>query len=120
MQKLTAADSETRSADLIADNLDRRKALFPEAFTEGKIDYDVLSQVLGGGVDEREEKYGLNWHGKRRGEPLSHGIIAGYRELSPLRESNIVVRDSAFADDVAKINMAAVLEQHGLAHVRSL
>lgn len=29
-------------------------------------------------------------------------------------------RDSAFADDVAKTNMAAILEQHGIPSVRSL
>ena len=28
--------------------------------------------------------------------------------------------DSAFADDVAKTNLAAILNQHGLANVRSL
>ncbi|CAN5691438.1 hypothetical protein BH23GEM3_BH23GEM3_05640 [soil metagenome] len=29
-------------------------------------------------------------------------------------------RDSAFADDVAKTNLAAILNQHGLQNVRSL
>ena len=47
------------------------KALFPEAFTVDKIDFDALRQVLGGEVDEREEKYGLNWHGKRRARQLA-------------------------------------------------
>ena len=32
----------------------------------------------------------------------------------------VVFRDSAFADDVAKTNCAAILEQHGLTNVRSL
>ena len=66
VKKLTANDPETRSADVIAENIDQLKALFPEAFTEGKVDFDVLKQLLGGEVEEREEKYGLNWHGKRR------------------------------------------------------
>jgi hypothetical protein len=30
------------------------------------------------------------------------------------------LEDSAFPDDVAKSNLAAILEQHGLKHVRSL
>lgn len=34
--------------------------MFPEAFTEDKIDFEVLKQLLGGAVEECEEKYGLN------------------------------------------------------------
>ena len=66
MEQITANDPETKSTDLVGDNLKQLRALFPEAFTEGKIDFEVLKQLLGGTVDEREEKYGLNWHGKRR------------------------------------------------------
>lgn len=66
IKKLGSDASETKSADVIAENLDALQALFPEAFKEGKIDFDVLKQLLGGAVDERSEKYGLNWHGKRK------------------------------------------------------
>ncbi len=61
MKKLTAEDTETKSPDLVAGNIDQLKALFPEAFTEGKVDFEVLKHLLGGTIDEREEKYGLNW-----------------------------------------------------------
>lgn len=61
----------TASADIVQDNLVALRELFPEAFTEGKIDFDVLKQLLGGAVDEREEKYGLNWHGKRKARQLA-------------------------------------------------
>ena len=71
MQKLIANDPETRSADIVADNIEHLKALFPEAFTEDKIDFEVLKQLLGGEIDDREEKYGLNWHGKRRARQLA-------------------------------------------------
>ena len=71
MKKITVNDPESRSADLIAENLHYLKALFPEAFTEGKLDFAVLGQLLGGAVDEGEEKYGLNWHGKRRARQLA-------------------------------------------------
>ena len=71
MQKLTDQDPEIQSANLIAGNIDRLKSLFPEALTEGKVDFEVLKQLLGGAVDEREEKYGLNWHGKRRARQLA-------------------------------------------------
>ncbi len=71
MKRLTGNDSEIRSADVLAENIEQLRALFPEAFTEGKIDFDVLNQLLGGVLDEREEKYGLNWHGKRRARQLA-------------------------------------------------
>jgi adenine-specific DNA-methyltransferase len=71
VKKLTADDPATQSADIVAGNVEQLKKLFPEAFTEGKIEFDVLKQLLGGAVDEREEKYGLNWHGKRRARQLA-------------------------------------------------
>lgn len=58
---------EGQSANIIADNVDRLKELFPEAFTEGGVNFETLRQLLGdaGVLDEGEEKYGLNWHGKK-------------------------------------------------------
>ena len=71
MKILTAVDPETKSPDLIADNIAQLKSLFPEAFTEGKVDFEVLRQLLGGAVEEREEKYGVNWNGKRCARQLA-------------------------------------------------
>jgi adenine-specific DNA-methyltransferase len=71
MEMLTTDDPATKSADTVAENVQALKALFPEAFTEGQIDFEVLKQLLGGVVDERDEKYGLNWHGKRRARQLA-------------------------------------------------
>ena len=71
MKKLDLNDPDTRSADIVAGNIDALKALFPEAFTEGKIDFEVLKGLLGAAVDERDEKYGLNWHGKRRARQIA-------------------------------------------------
>jgi adenine-specific DNA-methyltransferase len=53
-------------------------------------------------------------------EALAHGIVAWHKELAPVVDTTCVFRDSAFTDDVAKTNMAAILEQHGIANVRSL
>ena len=64
-------DPDVKSADIVADNIEALKALFPEAFAEGRIDFEVLKELLGGAVDEREEKYGLNWHGKRRARQIA-------------------------------------------------
>jgi len=65
MKKITDQDPESKSPDILTENIERLRVIFPEAFTEGKVDFEVLKQLLGSTVDEREEKYGLNWHGKR-------------------------------------------------------
>jgi hypothetical protein len=40
--------------------------------------------------------------------------------LAPSGESTVVFRDNAFADDVAKTNLTAILDQQGISNVRSL
>ena len=76
MQQLTANDPETKSPDLVAENVSRLRALFPELVTEGPdgvaVNVDVLKQLVGDRtVTDAEEKYGLNWHGKRRARQLA-------------------------------------------------
>ena len=71
MKKITLNDPESRSADFVAENLEHLKVLFPEAFTEGQVDFDVLKQLLGGTVDDSDEKFGLNWHGKCQARRLA-------------------------------------------------
>jgi len=76
-----------QSADIVAENIDQLKALFPEAFTEGKVNFDVLKQLLGGVVDEREEKYGLNWHGKKAARQIALTLSTG--TLRPCPEESV-------------------------------
>ena len=53
-------------------------------------------------------------------EALALGIAEWHDELTSAGDSTVVFRDSAFEDDVAKTNLAAILEQRGLGNVRSL
>lgn len=71
MKKLEANAPETQSADIVADNLTQLKEIFPDVFSEGDVQFEVLRQLLGGAVAEIEEKYGLNWHGKRRARQIA-------------------------------------------------
>ena len=87
MKRITPNDPETRSADVVAQNLEHLKMLFPETFTEGKVDFEVLKQLLGTAVDESEEKYGLNWHGKRQARQLALTPSTG--TLRPCREDSV-------------------------------
>lgn len=87
MNKITHGDPLTHSVDLISENIEALKALFPEIVVEGKIDFDVLRQILGAQVDEREEKYGLNWHGKRKARQLALTPSTG--TLRPCPEESV-------------------------------
>ena len=53
-------------------------------------------------------------------EPLAQGIVAWHKELAPAGDTTCIFRDSAFVDDVAKTNLAVILEQYGIQNVRSL
>ncbi|WKW12646.1 site-specific DNA-methyltransferase [Pseudogemmatithrix spongiicola] len=92
MKKLSAADSETKSADLVSENVERLKALFPELVTEGldgvAINVDVLKSLVGDRtVTDAEEKYGLTWHGKRRARQLALTPSTG--TLRPCPEDSV-------------------------------
>ena len=53
-------------------------------------------------------------------DALGEGIAIWQETLVPAGETLVVFRDSAFVDDVAKTNLAALLEQRGLGKVRSI
>ncbi len=53
-------------------------------------------------------------------EPLGQGLVQWHQQLAPAVDSRVVFKDSAFADDVAKTNLTAILQQNGISDVRSL
>ncbi|MBH9553985.1 site-specific DNA-methyltransferase [Inhella gelatinilytica] len=84
---------------------------------ESKVVAGKTAQSIGGGVllaclDESIKA--------SEAEALALGIVAWHRELQTAGDVTCVFRDSAFENDVAKTNLAAILEQHGIAKVRSL
>lgn len=87
MELITAADPASRSADPVAANVARLQALFPDAVAEGRVDFDALRQLLGAAVADGEEKYGLNWHGKRAARRLALTPSAG--TLRPCPEESV-------------------------------
>ena len=87
MKRITAEDPDSRSSDLVADNIAHLARLFPEAFTEGEVNFTVLRELLGDATDETEEKYGLNWHGKRRARRLALTPSTG--TLRPCPEESV-------------------------------
>lgn len=78
----------------------------------GKSVYNIGFGVLFACLDDKIEKDEI--------ETLAEGITAWQNELEPASDTQVVFRDSAFSDDITKTNMTAILEQNGIAHVRSL
>jgi adenine-specific DNA-methyltransferase len=92
MKRIESTDPEAKSADPLAENIAQLKALFPELITEGPdgaaVNVDVLKQLVGDTtLTDAEEKYGLNWHGKRRARQLALTPSAG--TLRPCPEESV-------------------------------
>jgi adenine-specific DNA-methyltransferase len=85
MQKMTPSDGQ--SMNVVDENIAVLKKAFPEAFTEDGIDFEVLRQLLGDNVAEGEEKYGLNWFGKKKARQIA--LIPSMGTLRPCPEESV-------------------------------
>ncbi len=56
---------QKETAAIVPEQMEQLRDLFPQAFTEGKIDFDKLRESLGEEVDSRPERYSFSWAGKR-------------------------------------------------------
>ena len=74
------------SMNITEENLKAMQQLFPEAFEEGKIDFDVLRQLLGDFVDDEQERYSFKWNGKGKALRLSQTPSMG--TLRPCKEES--------------------------------
>lgn len=82
--KTTTLDGKT--PDIAEENIDKLKQLFPEVFTEDKIDFGKLQQVLGEYVEDSNECYNFTWNGKGRALRLSQTPSLG--TLRPCKEES--------------------------------
>jgi len=82
--KITTLDGKT--PDIAEENIQKLKQLFPEVFTEGKIDFEKLQQVLGEYVEDNNERYNFTWNGKGRALRLSQTPSLG--TLRPCKEES--------------------------------
>ena len=77
------------SPDIVQENVQHLKELFPDAFTENGVNFDTLRQLLGDlkVLDEGEEKYGLNWHGKKQARQIA--LTPSLGTLLPCPEESV-------------------------------
>ncbi len=53
-----------KSADIVKENIEKLKELFPDIFSENRIDFDALKATLGEYIEPNEERYNFTWSGK--------------------------------------------------------
>jgi len=84
--KKVIPEMDSKSLDIVSDNINKLRELFPEAFTEGKVDFDALKEVLGDYVDGRDERYRFTWNGKSNARKIAQTPSTG-----TLRPCKVVV-----------------------------
>mgnify|MGYP001223031215 CR=1 FL=1 len=87
IEKINQGDQLSQSADLVNDNIDKLKMLFPEIVTEGRIDFKALQQVLGEELEEEEEFFRFTWAGKSQARREAHKPSTG--TLRPAKEESL-------------------------------
>lgn len=80
MQEQKIQKMDGKSMDIAAADKEKLQAVFPQCFTEGKLDIDKLLSLCGEYIDNDYEKYKFEWKGKS--ECLR---IAGKRSTATLR-----------------------------------
>ena len=83
------------SQDIVAENIDKLRELFPDAFTEGsdangprwKVDFDALKGCLGEYVEDERERYSFTWNGKARARRIAQTPSTG--TLRPCPEESV-------------------------------
>lgn len=80
------------SMDLENANMEKLKSVFPECFSEGKLDIDKLLSLCGEYIDNDFEKYKFEWKGKSECLRLAQKRSTG--TLRPCKEKSVNFDDT--------------------------
>ena len=75
-----------KTPDFAEENIKKLKEILPDVFTEGKVDFEKLQQVLGNYIETETERYNFTWNGKGRALRLAQTPSAG--TLRPCKEES--------------------------------
>lgn len=87
IDKIKQGDDLTQSQNLIQTNIAKLKELFPEAMAEGKIDFNVLQELLGNEIEQGDEYYRFTWAGKAQARREAHKPSTG--TLRPAKDESV-------------------------------
>jgi adenine-specific DNA-methyltransferase len=77
---------DSHSLDIVSENIQKLKQLFPDVFSENSIDFEKLKAVLGEYTDDESERYNFTWWGKQRALRLAQTSSTG--TLRPCKEES--------------------------------
>jgi adenine-specific DNA-methyltransferase len=60
-----------KSMNIIEQNIEKLKEIFPEVFNEGKIDFSKLEEELGQFKEDENERYNFTWNGKSEAKKIA-------------------------------------------------
>jgi len=94
MEKLDPK-TDAATTDIVEQNIENLRELFPDAFTEGsdedgprwKVDFDALREMLGNYVEDSQERYTFTWNGKSRARRIAQTPSTG--TLRPCPEESV-------------------------------
>ena len=78
---------ERLTPSVLDEQVEKLKKMFPEFFTDGKLDVPKLRELLGEAVEEEMERYRFSWAGKRNAINLLQ--IPTRSTLVPFREESV-------------------------------
>jgi adenine-specific DNA-methyltransferase len=74
------------SKDIVQENMVILKEIFPDIFTESKVDFDKLKETLGDYIEGSEERYSFSWHGKSKARRIAQTPSTG--TLRPCKDES--------------------------------
>ncbi|MCF6339594.1 MAG: site-specific DNA-methyltransferase [Sulfurimonas sp.] len=74
------------SLNIVNENVEKLKELFPEVFSEDKIDFEKLKEELGEFTDKENERYNFTWNGKQEAKRIAQTPSTG--TLRPCKEES--------------------------------
>ena len=85
MEKLDPKNDGS-SMDIVHENIEKLKTIFPEIFSENKVDFAKLKETLGEYIEDQEERYNFSWHGKSQARRIAQTPSTG--TLRPCKEES--------------------------------
>ena len=81
-----------KSEDILEENISKLRQIFPNVFSEGTIDFDILKETLGNFSNSSNEKYSFSWAG--RAESIKNIQTPTHGTLIPEKDESINFDDT--------------------------
>lgn len=112
---------ELESNDIVKDNIEKLKQIFPDIVKDGSIDFDTLKTILGEEIETDKESYKFEWVGKQNCyktiQTPSNGTLKYIEEdsLNPDNNENLIIEGDNL--EVLKLLQTSYKEQIDIIYI---